>query len=91
MRLAGPPPTSPSRVCPSAKGSWLGVAPAPYETHSEQGCEHSPGRREQSWCHTPKSGKGALGFTPIQMFFGLTKHFNKSLLKIFLHRQCCLQ
>lgn len=31
MRLPGPPPTSPSRVCPSAKRSWLGAVAVPYE------------------------------------------------------------
>lgn len=40
---------------------------------------------------TYKSGKGHLGSPhQIKIFFSLTKHFNSSLLKMFLQRQCCL-
>lgn len=92
MRLAGPPPTSPEQglslwKVELAQGCFCALR------NSEQGCEHPPAipasperRRDQSSCQTPKSGKGALGLTPIQMFFSLTKHFNRSLLRIFLHR-----
>lgn len=85
--MAGPPPTSPEQ----GLSLWK-AEPAP-------GCGFALRNSEQGWKHAcdPRAGvrhpnleKGALGFTPTQMFFSSTEHFNRSLLRIFLHRQRAL-
>lgn len=98
MTLARPPPASPKQglslwKAELAQGCFCAL------WNSEQGCERAsacnPGQPGAPQGPELLSGtqiwKGPLGFTPTQMFFSLTEHFNRSPLRIFLHRQCCLQ